>query len=224
MCGRFTRMYSWKVLHDLLNVRYPLPEEMRSSWNVAPSQTTPVCRLNEKGERELVVMRWGFTPRWSKDGKPGPINARSETVATNGMFRDAYKSRRCLVPISGFYEWQTTPNGKQPHYIHLLNDEAFCLAGIWEQWGKPDDTVESFTVLTTTPNEIVAKLHDRMPVIVRPEDYDAWLASADPPARLFEPFAAEETQTYPVSSRVNSPKHDEPGLCVKAQELRGLFT
>ncbi len=223
MCGRFTRLYEWRKLHELLDLRYPAPEEMRPSWNVAPSQTTPVCRLDENGEREIALMQWGFTPRWSKEPGAGPIIARSETVATRGMFRDAYRARRCLVPISGFYEWRTTVSGRQPHYVRLLNDEVFCLAGVWERSGDGDDTVETFAILTTEPNEVVAEIHDRMPVIIRREDYDTWLSGDKPPESLFRPFPAEEMEAFPVSMRVNSPKNDEPGLCERAAPDRGLF-
>lgn len=223
MCGRFTRLYSWRVLQELMDLRFPPPEEMRPTWNMAPSQCTPVCRLDAQGNRQVVPMRWGFTPRWSKDGKPGPINARSETAATSAMFKGAYESRRCLVPVSGFYEWGQTVSGKRPHYIRLPTSPAFSFAGLWERWSDDDAAVDSFAVLTTRPNALLASIHDRMPVIVRREEYAAWLAVGQPPAHLFEPFAAEHMEMYPVSSRVNSPRADDPGLCEPATGDYGLF-
>ncbi len=224
MCGRFTRLYTWKTLHELLDLRYPLPEDMRPSWNVAPAQTTPVCRLNAQGEREVVVMRWGFTPHWSKEPAPGPINARGETVATNGMFRAAYQSRRCLVPISGFYEWRKTDGHKQPFYLRLINDDAFCLAGIWDRWGGPgNDATVSFAIITTTPNELVTAIHDRMPVIVRRQNYDAWLASSGPSDSMLRTFPAAEMEAFPVSTRVNNTRNNDADLCVRADAAGGLF-
>ena len=211
MCGRFTRFYTWRQLHDLLDLAYPTPGEMAPSWNVAPTQRSPVCRLAPDGSRELASMRWGFTPSWSKDGKPGPINARAETVATNGMFRAAYRSRRCLVPISGFYEWRATETGKQPSYIHLLNEEIICLAGLWERWGSGEGATESFTIITTEPNEAVAQIHNRMPVIVPPSDHTRWLAGPNADG-LMRPYPAEEMAIHAVSRRVNSPREDDSSL------------
>lgn len=213
MCGRFTRQYSWRDVHAFLDLQFPSAEDLGRSFNVAPTQPSPVCRAAERGERELAIMRWGFTPVWSKDGKPGPINARAETAATNGMFRSAYKSRRCLVPASGFYEWQKRDGGaKQPYLIRLLNDPIFCFAGLWESWRGDGDAVESFTVLTTEPNELMAPIHNRMPVIVRPSDFGGWLGGEAAPDDVLTPFPAEEMQAFPVSTRVNSPRNNDPSL------------
>lgn len=213
MCGRFTRQYSWRDVHGFLDLQFPSVEELSTSFNVAPTQPSPVCRTAKDGGRELAIMRWGLTPSWSKDGKPGPINARAETAATNGMFRSAYKSRRCLVPVSGFYEWQKREGGaKQPFLIRLLNDPIFCFAGLWESWRGGGDAVQSFTVLTTEPNELMATIHDRMPVIVRPSEFGGWLGDGSPPAGVFDPFPAEEMQALPVSTRVNSPRNNDPSL------------
>ena len=219
MCGRFTRLYTWKRLHELLDIRWPGPGEMKGSWNVAPSQITPVCRLNAAGGRELVPMRWGFTPRWSKDGKPGPINARAETVVTNGLFRDAFRARRLLLPVSGFYEWKVLPEGKtkRPYYIRSArDDDPFVLAGLWEGWRPHDagvEPVESFALITTEPNELMATLHDRMPVILDPRDWDDWLdakSSATALRALLRPCPSGLLAAFPVSTAVNSPRHDAP--------------
>ncbi|MBL8746428.1 MAG: SOS response-associated peptidase [Phycisphaerae bacterium] len=223
MCGRFTRLYTWKQLHALLDLRYPENIEIKPSWNVAPTQTTPVCRLNKEGERELVPMRWGFTPEWSKEGKPGPINARSESIATSTMFRRAFASRRCIVPISGFYEWKAAPGGKQPHYIRLASNDTMLLAGIWERWGTGEAAVDTFAILTAAPNALVARIHDRMPVILEPDGVSQWLDASRPERAMPDPLAAERLEAFPVSSRVNSPRNNDPGLCVPCDPPAGLF-
>lgn len=213
MCGRYTRQYSWRDVHSFLDLHFPSVDALEPSYNVAPTQPAPVSRIDDEGERGLAVMRWGFTPSWSKDGKPGPINARSETAASNGLFRSAYKSRRCLVPASGFYEWKKLDSGtKQPYLIRLLNDPILCFAGLWESWHGNGKTIDSFTVLTTEPNELMASIHDRMPVIVRPSGFDGWLGGDSPPDGVFEPFPAEEMEAFPVGTRVNSPRNNDPSL------------
>ncbi|MDX2116204.1 MAG: SOS response-associated peptidase [Planctomycetota bacterium] len=222
MCGRFTRMYSWKRLHELLDLRYPGAEEMAPSWNVAPSQSSPVCIVGDGG-RELAVMRWGFTPAWSRASMPGPINARSETVATNGMFRAAYRARRCLVPVSGFYEWSTKGPVKQPYYVRPREGEIFAMGGIWERWGEGEAAVTSFAILTTEANETMATLHDRMPVIVRASDYARWLGPVQPPADLLRPIASDEMCMHAVSTRVNSPRNNDTSLCAPVEVERGLW-
>jgi putative SOS response-associated peptidase YedK len=221
MCGRFTRLYTWKQLHTLLDLRYPADIEMQPSWNVAPSQTTPVCRLDAEGARELVTMKWGFTPAWSKDGKPGPINARSETVAANGLFRRAFASRRCIVPISGFYEWHTIGGTKQPFYLRLTSLEPMPLAGIWERWGAGPDARDTFAILTTSPNPLVEAIHDRMPVILHPGAVREWLGASDPGAALRMPFPAEIMEMFPVSPRVNSPQNNDASLCERMSPAHG---
>jgi len=212
MCGRFTRLYTWKQLHRLLSLGSQPPIEIQPSYNVAPSQFSYVCRLNAQGEREIVPMKWGLIPSWSKDGKLGPINARCETVATNGMFRNAFRSRRCLVPASGFYEWKQLAKGKQPYYIHPLNDELFFFAGLWESYGQGDQAIETFTILTTTPNKAMAEIHNRMPVIVRQPEFDTWFRSVAINPNDLATYPAEETATAPVSSRVGNVQNNDATL------------
>ncbi len=224
MCGRYTREFTWKQVRDFLDVRFPDEMELRPSYNIAPTQPAPVCRLNKAGERELTLMGWGLKPGWkggaaSGSGESGPINARCETAATNPLFRSAYESRRCLVPASAFYEWRKVGKRKQPFYIRLLNDPIFCFAGLWERrrgagGGGAEDT---FTILTTQANELVAGIHDRMPVILRPEDHEAWLKGGKVPQSAFEPFPAEEMEVFPVSPRVNTPKNDDPSLIARVE-------
>lgn len=223
MCGRFTREFTWKQVHDFLDVRFPaalgLPE-MPPSYNVAPSQETPVCLVREGGARDLNAMRWGFRPLWATAGSQPPINARSETAASSPMFRDAMKRRRCLVPVSGFYEWRTDGKAKVPHYIRMLNDPIFCFAGVWEagEEGSP----ATFAVLTTRPNELMKTIHDRMPVIVRREDYGTWMGGGEFPSSLLEPMAAEEMIAHRVGQRVGNPRNNDAEL-VRAVEADGLF-
>src|SRR5690606_27298407 len=122
MCCRFTRTYSWREVHDFLNLTFPSLDEMAPSYNVAPTQMAPICRLTDEGKRELASLQWGLIPTWAKETTAGVINARAETAATKPMFRSAFARRRCLVPVSGFYEWKKLPKRKQPFYIRLIND------------------------------------------------------------------------------------------------------
>ncbi|MCB1056336.1 MAG: SOS response-associated peptidase, partial [Acidobacteria bacterium] len=163
------------------------------------------------------LMRWGLIPHWAKDPSIGNrlINARAETAAEKPAFRSSFSKRRCLVPADGFYEWQKTGGRKQPFYLQLKEHRPFAFAGLWARWkASEDETVQSFTLLTTTPNEVAAKVHDRMPVILPPESYDRWL---DPELHdrealeaLLLPYPAEAMEAYPVSTLVNSPQNDDP--------------
>lgn len=229
MCGRFTRQYTWKQVREFLDLRLPAPEEMLAPrYNVAPTQASPVCRVNESGERELVPMVWGFKPAWSDPKRPGPINARCETVATSPMFRAAFRARRCIVPASGFYEWKQTGRGKQPHYIRPVDERGlFAFAALWEPLAEGDErgTGEAargtFTILTTRPNALLASIHDRMPVILPPENFQAWLSATEAPRDVFDPFPAKEMAAYPISTRVNSPRNDDAKLIERAEESTG---
>ncbi len=224
MCGRFTRMYTWKELHRLMRLSAATPElPFQSSYNVAPTQTSPVV-LGAAHAREARLMRWGLVPSWAKDLSFGSrcINARSEEAASKPAFRAAMKSRRCLVPISGFYEWQKLGDkAKQPWYFTPADGAIFALAGLWECWGPPDQPTETFTVLTGPPNDLLAKIHDRMPCILPPEFWDSWLDTSQPPPPL-PVFHAEEMVGTTVSSRVNSPRNDAPDL-IQPAAPQGLW-
>ena len=171
------------------------------------------------------MLRWGLIPWWAKDesGAGRMINARAEGVATKPAFREAFKQRRCLVPVSGFYEWQKTGDSKrkQPWYIGMRSGDPFCMAGLWERWRSPDrGEVHTFTVITAQPNDLMRPLHDRMPVIVPPSDFDRWLNHGerlDALASMLTPFPAGEMEAHPVSSRVNSPRIDDAG-CLEPLE------
>lgn len=191
-------------------------------YNVAPSQVAPVVRMTKDGGRGLFMLRWGLIPSWAKDTKFGykTINARAETVATQPAFRSAFKKRRCLVPVSGFYEWKTVPGSKtkQPYYISAADEEPLVFAGLWEWWRDPADEsaepIESFTIITTTPNELMGEIHNRMPVILSREDFGLWLDDAnegDEAVRgLLRTYPSELMMARKVSTLVNSPKNDSP--------------
>jgi putative SOS response-associated peptidase YedK len=194
-------------------------------FNAAPTQMLPVIRLHN-GERSLDLMRWGLIPSSAKDVKGGAnlINARGETAAIRPVFRAAFMRRRCLVPMAGYYEWQKTRTGKVPHFIHLLNAEQFAVAGLYDYWpgreGK--DPVLSFTVITTDPNEMTRKIHDRMPVILPERAHAGWLdpknEQTDALQGLLKPYSAEEMRAYPVRTLVNSARNEGPELIEPVRE------
>ena len=202
------------------------------SYNVAPQSTQPVVRLNaDTGKPEFALMRWGLVPYWAKDPKIGytTINARAEEVAEKPLYREAIKKRRCLVPADVFYEWQKLGGkGKQPFAFGLRSGEPYAFAGLWERWKpKQGDPLETFTILTTDPNEIAERVHDRMPVILEPKDYGRWIDPGDParlPIDLLRPFPAEKMQSWPVHERVGNVRNDEPDLlkeCEAEDEAQG---
>lgn len=216
MCGRYTIHVPTRALMAL----FDLPEvpDLLPRYNVAPSQEVPVVR--QSGEtRELTLLRWGLIPFWSQDPKkgPSPINARAESAPEKPAFRAAFRHRRCLLPADGFYEWQKVGTHKQPVLFRMKDEGPFAFAGLWDRWEGPEGRViESCTLLTTEPNELVASVHDRMPVILPPEAYARWLdPQAHDPARLqplLRPYPAAEMSATRVSSRVNSPRADDAGL------------
>lgn len=224
VCGRFTYLYRWRELVELMRLLGVPTPELTPRYNVAPTQRAPVVRAVEDG-REGVMLRWGLVPPWAEDVAVGSrsINARSETVATKPTFREAFKARRCLVPVSGFYEWRVMGDGtKQPYYITRLDRSPFALAGLWEPPTRVQPETGTFTILTTSPNALMRPLHDRMPVIVASADYDLWLrresiADADV-ERIVQPIADSGFEAYPVSRRVNSPRNDGPDLVARVAE------
>ncbi len=188
-------------------------------YNAAPTQRLPVYRVHPDRGPELTLLRWGLIPSWAKEASIGSklINARGETVAEKPSFRTAFKRRRCLVPMNGFYEWKGVAGKKVPHFIYLMNDPVFAVAGLHEWWKSPEgDELETFTILTTDANAAMAPLHNRMPVIVPPERYEAWCDPANQDmAQLqsfIEPYPPDEMHAYPVSTRVNSVKNDDESL------------
>jgi putative SOS response-associated peptidase YedK len=216
MCGRFTFATSPEIVAEFFELS-TVPE-LSPRYNIAPTQPAPVLLVPRvDAQPELKLFRWGLVPSWAKDPGVGArmINARSETVAVKPAFRTAFRQRRCLVVADGFYEWQKRPGSKQPFYIRFRDAGPFAFAGLWEHWENDEGaTLESFAILTTTPNELLEPIHDRMPVILRPEDYAPWMdpgetrvAGLEP---LLRPFPGDEMTAYPVSKRVNSPSRDDP--------------
>ncbi len=187
-------------------------------FNIAPGQQVAAVRCAGPGNaRQAVWLRWGLIPYWAEDPAIGHrlINARSETAATKPAFRVPLRRRRCLVPADGFYEWKKAGSLRQPYFIRFRDERVFAFAALWDAWEGPDHVaVESCTLLTTQPNAVVEAIHDRMPVILSPEHYAAWLDPAVvDPGRLrpmLGPYPAEEMEAYPVSRRVNSPAWDDP--------------
>ncbi len=211
MCGRYYLLLSGPQAAGFYGV--DLPPGPTPLYNIAPSQPVPAVRAADAG-REWVNVRWGLVPSWAKDAKLAQINARAETAPDKPMFRSAFRKRRCLIPASGFYEWQATGGKrKQPFCIRLADDRPFSFAGLWERWEGPDGPVESCCILTTEANELVRPIHDRMPVILDPRRFDQWLDpkqhEAAALAPLLRPFPAEAMKAYPVSPWVNDPRHND---------------
>ena len=221
MCGRFTLAVEDSDLQaEFEGIEFPATYARR--YNIAPSQPVLAVRISPtRGKREFVWLRCGFIPRWSSDLSSGykMINPRIESVAEMPAFREAFRYRRCLIPASGFYEWQKQGAGKQPYLVSLRGGRIMAIAGLWERWQAPDEVpIESCTILTMDANETVAPLHNRMPVIVAPGDYELWLSGADPAAlrSLLTPIPADMMEIRPVSRRVNDPSVDEASLLESA--------
>jgi putative SOS response-associated peptidase YedK len=219
MCGRFTSLLSPELLAVIYEIFGPLESTPR--YNIAPSQLVSIVRRNAAGQRELATVKWGLIPSWAKDPSVGHslINARGETVAEKPSFRAAFKQRRCIIPASGFYEWVAAGGAKQPWYIKGYEDRPLSLAGLWEHWPSPDGSViETCSIITTTANELMAPIHDRMPVILSPESIASWLELSTKPDELkglLRPCAPDILTTYTVSNLVNNPRFDSPSCIAR---------
>lgn len=220
MCGRFVTV----IPYDELKKIFDLVESFTRTehrYNVAPTQKVTVVR-NTGEHNTLVPMKWGLIPSWSKDASIAShtINARCETVAEKPSFRHAIKYNRCIIPISGFYEWTHSGGKKTPHYIYLSDNSPMSLAGIWEHWKSPEgEELETFSILTTAANSLIQPLHDRMPVILQPSDYDLWLSknvhNPHELAHLYLPYPAGKMLLHEVPTLVNNPKFDSPACIVR---------
>jgi putative SOS response-associated peptidase YedK len=213
MCGRFTLATPGQTVAELFQLS-AVPE-LKPRYNIAPTQPVAAVRAGQSGH-ELVMLHWGLIPSWSKDVAIGArmINARGETVAEKPSFRAPFRSRRCLIIADGFYEWRRNGERKQPYFIAMRDRRPFAFAGLWDRWAPSGgEPVESCTIVTTSPNEVLAPIHDRMPVILPSESQAVWLDTAVRESErlqpLLQPFAASEMLAYPVSPRVNNPRNDD---------------
>lgn len=218
MCGRYRLSRRKEILEQYFD-NDSLEQEWKPRYNIAPTQLVPVIRQNpRKLLREMSLIRWGLIPSWAKDpsiaGKT--INARSETAGTRPAFSDSLKSRRCLIPADGFYEWQRTGRAKQPYCSEVREGELFAFAGIWDRWRHPSgNTVESCSILTAQANAVVSAMHDRMPVILGPESYDLWLdrqmQDLTVASTVLRPYDARVMRRHPISTRINQVANDDEG-------------
>ena len=212
MCGRYASYLPPEAIRATFRTRNALVN-IAPNWNMVPTQSAMVVRRHpESGERHLDLLRWGLVPHFTKDLKAArkPINARSETAASSGMFRGALAARRCLVPVDAFYEWKARPDGKQPYAIARRDSAQLAMAGIWEGWRAPDgEVMRTFAILTTAANTTMSALHERMPVILEPEAWPRWLGEADSDATaLMQPAADDVLHLWPVSRAVNSVRNN----------------
>jgi len=222
MCGRYSITVPTNQLAERFDAAPPT-EAPAPHYNASPTQALPVL-LNE-GERQIQLLRWGLIPHWSKDMSTAykMINARSETLDEKPSYRDPFNKRRCLVLADGFYEWQKTGKGKIPMRFTLKSGEPFAFAGLWENWKDPNDPdgnwLRTFTIITGQPNSLVAPVHDRMPMILLPENEKAWLDNEAGPTiwhDILRPYPAELMRAYPVSTRLNVTTNDDPSLIAPA--------
>ncbi len=214
MCSRYFLDADGNIIAYTFQV--PIHDRIRRRFNIAPSQEAPVIRPAKDGTREVAMLRWGLVPFWAKDLSIGSklINARSETVAEKPAFRQAFKSRRCVVPASGFYEWTGDPGHRIPHAITIADRPIVAFAGLWESWkdavGKP---VETYTILTTPANRFVSGMHDRMPAILERDDIDPWLnGSTEEAWKVIRPYAEEPMREQEVSRALNNSNNEVSGL------------
>jgi putative SOS response-associated peptidase YedK len=219
MCGRY--VIQW--LPDEISERFQLrriPLSLFESFNAAPTQELPVIRETDEGDRELLTMRWGLIPRWSKPGEtkaPAPFNARGESVLEKPMFRSLVKRKRCLAPANGYYEWKQVGGRKQPFLFEPTDQEIFAFAALYDEIEQEDgEVLASYTVITTEANELAAGYHHRMPVILKPEDEELWVSrevdEGNAVAHLLAPYPAERMAVRPVSPAVNNVRNNDPSL------------
>ncbi|WP_010283290.1 SOS response-associated peptidase [Bacillus timonensis] len=223
MCGRFTLFAEFEEIINRFDIEAAIEQDLYNpSFNIAPSQSV-LSVINDGSRNRLGYLRWGFVPSWAKDEKIGykMINARAETLAEKPSFKQAFQHRRCLIIADSYYEWKRgAEKSKTPMRIKLKSEKLFAMAGIWERWKSPEGKpLFSCSIITTTPNELMKDIHDRMPVILRKEDEKTWLdPSLDDISKvthLLKPLAATHMEAYQVSSLVNSPRNNSPNLIQK---------
>jgi len=223
MCGRFTLTADPADLKQEFS-EYTFPSKFAPRFNIAPTQPVLAIPNDDKNEADFFV--WGLIPMWAKDPAIGNrlINARGETLEAKPAFRGSLKYKRCLILADGFYEWKSVPGRKTktPFFIHMKDRKPFAFAGLWDSWNSPDGSlIKSCTIITTEPNDLMAIIHNRMPVILHPRDYAKWLdpspQTPDQLKPLIKPFPAAAMDAYPVSPLVNKPSNDTPELVVPVQ-------
>lgn len=227
MCGRYVINIPLDRFIKYFGIEKPHPDSLPdwpARYNIAPTQAVPVIRQSLDGTRQLDLLRWGLVASWSKDLSSGLINARSETVSEKPSFRHAFRNRRCIIPASGFYEWRKVGSRKCPYYVYMADEGFMPFAGLWEVWKSPEgQVIETCTILTTSANATVTKLHDRMPVILQSESFTTWLDPNmhDPEtlSALLTPCPPETVATYPVSTLVNNVRNDRAECIREVEDL-----
>jgi putative SOS response-associated peptidase YedK len=224
MCGRFTNRLTWREIVALYRLSVPVSPErnLPARYNICPTTAIDVV-IEHDAKRELVPMRWGLVPSWWKKTvkeAPSTFNARAETVAEKPMFRSAFNRNRCLIPASGYYEWQNTPTGKQPYYYVARDGSPLTFAGLWDEWKdiETGEPLKSCTIIITNANELASKVHDRMPVLLSPDEFEPWL-SGHAGTEILNRAPELMLQVWPVSRRVNSSRapSDDPTLIDRAE-------
>lgn len=208
MCGRYVLTSPAEAIVE--HFRVDAVPEFRPSWNIAPTRYVPVIRARGDGTRECVLLRWGFVPAWAKSPVAIPMlnNARAESLTEKPAFKSAWKARRCIVPADGYYEWDEKVQPRQPHYFSRADGGLLALAGLWETWRSPEgEIIDSFAVVTRDANEATIPVHDRMPKLLEPEEYQRWLFEPEPADLLHAPVRLP-VKSRPVSLRINSVRND----------------
>ena len=214
MCGRFTLQAPEMLIRKAFNLRNAVQLNLQPRYNIAPSQDISIIRDAEEGHA-LTLARWGLIPHWSKEPKTkySTINARIETVAEKPTYRTPFRSRRCLIPADGFYEWKMVNGHKIPHYIHMRKGGVFAFAGIWDRWEGNGETLDSCSIIVMPSNEVMKPLHERMPAIIAPTHYDLWLdpriTEKDEIMGFLNSAPSGSLKYYPISPWVNLPKHND---------------
>jgi putative SOS response-associated peptidase YedK len=214
MCGRFTLHTPEARIREAFNLEDMDPLGLVPRYNIAPSQDVPIIRGTEVG-KEMVMAKWGLVPHWSKEPKTGysTINARIESVAEKPAYRTPFKRRRCLIPADGFYEWKVIDGKKIPHHIHMRDGDVFAFAGLWDRWEGEGHVLDSCSIIVMPANEVMKPLHERMPAIIAPANYDLWLdlrvTEKEEIMWNLHSTSSSQLMFYPISPLVNSPRHDD---------------
>ena len=228
MCGRISQQLSPDQMAELYGVRAtPQPSDRPPRYNGAPEQDFSSCRVEQDGARAIARLRWGLVPSWARDARTGSrlINARAESVHNKPSFRTAFRLRRCLLPVDGWFEWQSRGRGKQPYYLTLKDGSPLSLAALWERWDRGGDPLESFTIITTAASPDLEDIHHRQPAIIDPRWFSNWLDPRTPLPALLELVREPHDGPFErraVSARVNSVRNDDPDILLPVSES-GLF-